>query len=152
LAPQLLAVIPVRKRRKRTMQEALLNHAWVLDVQGGLPVGVLVDYLQLWDILADFQLQPGIEDRHIWRFSPTSQYSAKTAYEGFFLGATTFRSWEKIWKSWAPAKCSFLWLVAHNRCWTADRLARQSLPHPEHCPNIVQPLLSLMSLRSKIQN
>jgi hypothetical protein len=123
LEPRLLVVIPVRKRRKRTVQKALLNHAWVSDVQGGLPVGVLVDYLRLWDILADFQLQPGIEDRHIWRFSPTGQYSTKTAYEGFFLGATTFRSWEKIWKSWAPSKCSFLWLVAHDRCWTADHLA-----------------------------
>jgi len=24
--------------------------------------------------------------------------------------------------------------VAHNRCWTADRLARRGLPHPEQCP------------------
>lgn len=27
----------------------------------------------------------------------------------------------------------FLWLVAHNRCWTADRLARRNLVHPEAC-------------------
>jgi hypothetical protein len=27
-----------------------------------------------------------------------------------------------------------MWLVVHNRCWTADRLARQNLPHPEQCP------------------
>jgi hypothetical protein len=45
------------------VKEALLNHAWVSDIQGGLPVGVLVDYLQLWDILVNFRLQPGIEDR-----------------------------------------------------------------------------------------
>jgi len=32
-------------------------------------------------------------------------------------------------------KCKFfLWLVAHNHCWMADRLARRGLPHPEHCP------------------
>jgi hypothetical protein len=24
--------------------------------------------------------------------------------------------------------------VAHNRCWTADRLARRGMDHPEHCP------------------
>jgi len=29
---------------------------------------------------------------------------------------------------------SSLWLMAHNRCWTADRLARRGLPHPEECP------------------
>jgi hypothetical protein len=28
----------------------------------------------------------------------------------------------------------FVWLVAHNRCWTVDRLAGRGLPHPEHCP------------------
>jgi hypothetical protein len=34
----------------------------------------------------------------------------------------------------APPKCSFfLWLVAHNRCWTTDRLERRSLPHPNLC-------------------
>ena len=76
-----------------------------------------------------------MEDKHIWRFSANGQYSAKTAYEGFFLGATVFRPWEKIWKTWAPAKCSFfMWLVAHNKCWTADRLAKRGLPHPDRCP------------------
>jgi hypothetical protein len=47
---------------------------------------VIIDYLRLWDFLADFQLQPGIEDRRILRFSASGQYSAKTVYEGFFLG------------------------------------------------------------------
>ena len=26
-----------------------------------------------------------------------------------------------------------MWLVSHNRCWTADRLDRKALPHPKHC-------------------
>jgi hypothetical protein len=78
------------------VQEALLNHAWVSDIQGSLPVGVLIDYFLLWDILANFHLQPDAEDRHIWRFSSTGQYLAKMSYDGFFLGATNFRPWEKI--------------------------------------------------------
>ena len=41
---------------------------------------------------------------------------------------------KSIWKSWAPGKCKFfMWLVAHDKCWMADRLARKGLPHPEHC-------------------
>ena len=24
--------------------------------------------------------------------------------------------------------------VAHNKCWTADRLAKRGLPHPDRCP------------------
>uniref|UniRef100_A0A0A9G816 Reverse transcriptase zinc-binding domain-containing protein n=1 Tax=Arundo donax TaxID=35708 RepID=A0A0A9G816_ARUDO len=32
-------------------------------------------------------------------------------------------------------KCKlFLWLAIRNRCWTADRLARRGLDHPERCP------------------
>jgi len=38
-------------------------------------------------------------------------------------------------KTWTPAKCCFfLWLVAHKRCSTSDRLAQRGLPHPEKCP------------------
>jgi len=52
----------------------------------------------------------------------------------FFIGAIQFKPWEKIWKSWASGKCKFfMWLVAHDKCWMADRLARKGLPHPEHC-------------------
>jgi hypothetical protein len=32
-------------------------------------------------------------------------------------------------------KCRFfMCLVAHNKCWTANRLAKRNLPHPECCP------------------
>jgi len=27
-----------------------------------------------------------------------------------------------------------MWTVAHNRCWTADRLAKRGLNHPPKCP------------------
>ena len=50
------------------------------------------------------------------------------------MGAIHFNPWEMIWKSWAPRKCKFfMWTVAHNRCWTADRLARRTLDHPSRC-------------------
>jgi hypothetical protein len=48
---------------------------------------------------------------------------------------TQFEHFERIWKSWAPTKCRyFVWLVAHKKCWTADRLARRGPDHPEKCP------------------
>jgi hypothetical protein len=28
----------------------------------------------------------------------------------------------------------FLWLAIRNRCWTADRLAKRGLSHPDKCP------------------
>jgi hypothetical protein len=52
-----------------------------------------------------------------------------------FFGSIQFNPWERIWKSWAPSKCKFfIWLAAHDRCWTADRLAKKGLPHPAKCP------------------
>lgn len=58
-----------------------------------------LEYLQLWDLLENMELQPEINDTHIWQFSSTGQYSTKSAYEAFFIGSTQFNPWERIWKS-----------------------------------------------------
>ena len=130
LAPRLLAIIPKRTANRHTVEQALTNRSWVLDIRD-TSMEVIVEFLNLWDLLYDFQLRPKVEDSHIWRFSSSGQYSAKSAYEGFFIGSTLFGPFERIWKSWAPPKCRFfMWLVTHDRCWMADRLARRGLPHP----------------------
>jgi hypothetical protein len=78
---------------------------------------------------------PEVEDRHVFSITPTGTYSAKTAYEGSFLGSVVFPHHKRIWKTWALRKCrSFIWLVAQKRVWTADRLAKRGLIHPEKCP------------------
>jgi hypothetical protein len=34
----------------------------------------------------------------------------------------------------SPEQCKFfIWLVHHDRCWTADRLAKSALAHPDLC-------------------
>ena len=86
-------------------------------------------------LMKPVELQPNLEDTHIWQFSNTGQYSTKSAYEAFSIGSTHFSPWKRIWRSWSPGKCKFfMWTVAHNKCWTADRLARKGLPHPVVCP------------------
>jgi hypothetical protein len=77
LAPRLHAGIPKRKAKSHTVQEALNNHAWVSDFAGALSVGVMVEYLQLWDLLQEVVLQPEVKDTHFWCLSPIGQYSAK---------------------------------------------------------------------------
>jgi hypothetical protein len=75
-----------------------------------------------------------VDDAHKWRLDSGGQYSSKSAYDNLHLGATLFLPCERIWKSWAPPNCKmFMWLVAHKRCWTADRLARCGLALPEKC-------------------
>jgi hypothetical protein len=117
------------------MQDALTNTSWVLDIQGAITVWVLMDFHTLWDILNSVELQPDVDDSHIFRFASNGKFSTKVAYEGLFISSVLFELFEHIWKSWAPPKCRFfMWLVAHKRCWTADRLARRSMDHPEKCP------------------
>jgi len=133
LAPTVFAAIPTRARNIRLVADALVDHRWAHDIQGGLSLIGLYELFQLTDILSDFVLTQE-DDTHIWRFDASGQYTAKSAYLAFFNGATTFEPWRRIWKTWAPAKCKiFLWLAVRNRCWTADRLARRNLPHPERC-------------------
>jgi hypothetical protein len=55
--------------------------------------------------------------------------------KAFFLGSITFEPWKRLWKTWAPPKCKFfIWLAIRNKCWTADRLQKRGLDHPEVCP------------------
>jgi len=134
LAPEVYALVTKWRSRRRTVMEALNNNKWLEGIQGTLSLEALMEYLELWDIISTVVLQEGVPDRHIWRLSTTGQYTAKSAYDALFQGAICFEPYERIWKSWAPPKCRFfMWLVAHNRCWTADRLAKQGLPHHDRC-------------------
>jgi hypothetical protein len=133
LAPHLVRLVSSRAR-KRSVQDALTTGSWVQDIRGAITVNVLTEFFKVWDLAASWILHPEQEDKHIWLLSSSGNFTAKSSYDGFFIGSTTFRSWRRIWKSWAPGKYKFfMWLVAHGRCWTADRLARRGLPHPQSC-------------------
>jgi len=99
-----------------------------LDIKGARTVGVIVDFLHLWDLLYNFELEPDVEDVHIWRFSASGQYSAKSAYESFFLGSTQFGPYERIWNTWARpnAVFSFGW-------WPTIGVGRQIALHVVGC-------------------
>jgi len=47
LAPHLLAGIPKRIVNKRTVEEALTDRAWVLDIRGIMTMEVTVEFLNL---------------------------------------------------------------------------------------------------------
>jgi hypothetical protein len=128
IAPRLLLTVPKRIVSKRTVREALTNRRWVSDIKGALTWRALVDYLHLWNAITDVVLQPNSKDKHIFSIASNGQYSASSAYKDFFTGSIGFEHYKMVWKSWAPPKCRFfLWLVAHNRCWTADRLEKRGL-------------------------
>ena len=66
LAPRLFALVPKRRAKKCTVLEDLTDNTWIGDLQGALSVGVLTEFLNLWDILSQVTLQPQLEDKHKW--------------------------------------------------------------------------------------
>jgi len=135
LAPLIYTLVPRRIAKNRTVAEALVNMRWVQDITGIVSVQLILEFLSLSELIAAVPLRAGVPDKHCWRLSSSGCYSAKSAYAALFEGSVLFSPWERVWKSWAPNKCRFfMWLVAHNRCWTADRLACRNLPHPARCP------------------
>lgn len=133
IAPSIFEHVPVRIRKRRTVAEALLNKAWIRDISGALGVQAIREYLKLWSLLQNAGCNPSEQDVICWKWDSSGQYSSKSAYRALFLGRVPFQS-APIWKSLAPPRCRFfLWLVALDRCWTADRLRRRGLPHPDRC-------------------
>lgn len=134
LAPALVPFVSKRACSRRTVHEAMQDLHWVSDIGGGLSVPAIVDYLKLWDALENVQLLEDQPDQHLWTPEISGSYSARSAYARFFVGSTTFEPSKRLWKSWAPLRCKiFLWLAMLNRCWTADRLERRGLQHPDSC-------------------
>jgi hypothetical protein len=135
IAPLITSMIPKRISNRRSVAEALTEWRWVSDIHGATMAQVAIKFLNLCSSLAEMSLQPVVPDKHSWRLSSSGLYSAKSAYWGLFQGSIDFGPWERIWKTWAPNKCHFfLWLVAHNHCWTTDRLERRNLPHLDKYP------------------
>jgi hypothetical protein len=135
LAPELVAAVPARFHKLRTVHEKLSSGIWTNDVRNDLSDIAFLQFTCIWTTVQDIQLVPGVVDLHIWTPSSSGTFSSKSAYERFFVGAVNFEPADRIWKAWAPTKCKFfLWLAALNRCWTVDRLARRGLEHLERCP------------------
>jgi hypothetical protein len=127
-------MVPNKWIKKRIVNDALQNRSWIHDIRCQVTLQMLSEFLSLWDLLSGTTLQQGVDATHVWRLSSSGQYTTKSAYEALCQGYIRFDPWRRIWKSWAPGKCKiFIWLAAHDRCWTTDRLARGNLPHPKLC-------------------
>jgi hypothetical protein len=135
IALHICALVPKKIANKRKVHEALQNLNWTVDFQGAFSVTVLLEFVELFQQLERIAILSGVPDTHIWRLSPSGQYSAKSAYAALFQGDVHFEPVDRIWKSWDPGKCKFfIWLVHHNTCWTSDRLAKHGMDHPDCCP------------------
>lgn len=95
-APLIFALVPKRRLIRRTVAKALVGENWTEDIQGEIDATALSQYLNLWDILPEVELNEEIPDKHVWRFSASGSYSAKSAYDMLFQGAIIFEPYERI--------------------------------------------------------
>jgi hypothetical protein len=74
------------------------------------------------------QLVATVEDRFIWKWTASQQYSAASAYRAFFHGQCGLPGARTLAKTRAPACCKFfIWLSLLDRCWTSARLQCHNL-------------------------
>jgi hypothetical protein len=125
------------KRKNWKVAQALHDNAWVrkIDFHQDFSFDHLSQFVDLWSLLQDFQLNDNLEDDISWRLTENGCYTSKSAYEVQFLGSTMSPLYKSVWKVWAPPKIKFFaWLVNQNRIWTADRLAKRGWPNCGLCP------------------
>jgi hypothetical protein len=132
-APHLFGAIGKRKRGK-SVRDAITNRSWVWDIQGAPVAHVLCDYVNVWAKLQGVVFDDMVSDRFIWHWTVDGSYSASFAYRAFFTGMVSLRGAAELWKARAPAKCKFfLKLLLHDRLWTVARRKRHGLQDDDAC-------------------
>jgi hypothetical protein len=125
------------KRKIWKVAQALHDSAWVQKIvfNHDFSLDHLSQFVELWNLIQNFNLVDNIEDDISWRLTDDGQYNTKSAYEVQFIGSTLSTLHKSVWKNWAPPKIKFfIWLVYQNRIWTADRLAKRGWPNCGMCP------------------
>lgn len=109
-------------------REAVTGRRWTRDITGARTATVIADYVMLWNALQEIELQPGIEDKFIWKWSAAGTYYPATAYRAFFHGTTGLAGAREVWRACCPPKVKFFfWLALRKRLWTAERRWRHGL-------------------------
>ena len=95
---------------------------------------VLLEYLQIWDRTREVQLLENQPDKICWKWTLDKIFSTASGYSAFFIGQHPIEGAKLLRKTRAPAKCKFfIWLVLHERCWTAARRKRHGLQDDDSC-------------------
>jgi hypothetical protein len=127
IAPHVVMLVSKRRANACSVKDRLAR-VWLTN---GPTLGelALAKFFLPWRRLASIVLDPGREDKLVWRWTEDGCYSSKSAYNAFFAGAVTTLIVDEIWYSRTLYNCKFfVWQILKNRCWTADRLQCRGLP------------------------
>jgi hypothetical protein len=125
------------KRKNCLVKRPLEENFWVsqINFQNGFDTEDLQQFVTLWELVSDVQLDHLRPDTIKWKFTKDGIYTASSAYNMQFKGlvSTTYNA--SIWKVWAPPKCKiFAWLATQDMIWTSDSLQRRGWNNCGNCP------------------
>ncbi|KAM0921177.1 hypothetical protein ACQ4PT_007069 [Festuca glaucescens] len=134
IASEILSMVRPSIIRMLSVQEWLDGDAWVRGIAGVLSVDATVQFFRLWEAVR--RVAPsGEADAFRWKWSAARVFSARSAYQVFFIGRTTLPGAAQLWNAFAPLRFKvFGWLALRGRCWSADRMARHGLTCHLTCP------------------
>lgn len=133
IAPALIAFVSHRKLHQTTVAAGIHDRSWVRQIQGGITMPATREYLHVWDMVQQVQLNDR-EDQLVWRWTLDGTYSSKSAYRALHMASHPIPVCAGIWKTWEPLRVKiFLWLAIRGRHWTADRRHRHGLDAADHC-------------------
>jgi hypothetical protein len=104
------------------------RHHWGADRAGylGFLVGLGLDQ--------QCALGRRLTRRNSLEWTADKSFSASSAYQAFFVERHAVPGAKLLRKTRAPPKCKFfIWLVLHDRCWTAQRRKRRNLQDDDSC-------------------
>ena len=105
LAPGVWNKVPVRRRNKRTVEEALNNNNWLKDLTGEISLEEATQIVGLWMHFLAVVRDEAAEDVFHWPWSKHGAYTTSSTYHMLLLGQEGSQVADWIWRCKAIPKC-----------------------------------------------
>ena len=95
IAPKLFKLA---KRRNCTVKKALQDNSWVsnLNIHNDFGIDHIQQFVSLWELIAQTQLNPDTEDTIKWKFTNEGIYTASSAYKMQFEGICIYNEQDSM--------------------------------------------------------
>jgi hypothetical protein len=122
------------KRKNVTVHKALQDNKWIGHICPILTPVELQEYILIWNVVQQSQLNESREDNIVWRWTANGDYTTQSAYRIQFQGTYSKLKLTPIWKAKAEAKCRFFaWTLLHKKILTANNLIKRQWPNDPIC-------------------
>jgi hypothetical protein len=121
--------------QEKPVAKELENNNWIYAIRRISTREELLDYIKLWGLLSNVNLNNTISDSVVWKWQADDTYSSASAYKIQFQGSTPPFKIGNLWKAKIKPKVKvFSWTAMHQKILTADNLDTRGMQHCPSCP------------------